>query len=184
MEGSTKTKLRGDVGLVPPRHRHALAGSAGVVAAATLILVAGSAGAAARGSALARHPMRHGKAPVVIDSAKRGPFGAILVTQNGYTLYYDKSDTATTIACTGGCAQIWPPLVLPRGVRTAKAGPGVSQSDLGDVRRPDGTLQVTFAGHPLYRYVGDGAAGETKGQGVGGFYVVKASAKTSSRAGW
>ena len=176
MEGFT-TNERGVVGGSPTtRRRRTFASTAAVIAAAALTLVATSAGAAVRGPALQRHLERHTTSPVIIDSAKRGAFGAILVTRRGYTLYYDKSDTATKIACVGGCAQIWPPVLLPSGVHSATAGPGVSRSALGVVHRPGGGIQVTYAGHPLYSYVGDSAPGQTKGEGVGGFYVVKASA--------
>jgi predicted lipoprotein with Yx(FWY)xxD motif len=56
-------------------------------------------------------------------------------------------------------------------------------------RRTDGTRQVTYAGHPLYRFVGDSAAGQTSGQGLddfgGAWYVVAASGRaiTSGRSG-
>jgi predicted lipoprotein with Yx(FWY)xxD motif len=153
-----------------------VAGSAAVITAMVLTLVATSAGATAQ----SRHatPLTH--ASVVIDSAKHGSLGTILVTKAGYTLYYDKSDTTTKIACTGGCAGIWPPVLLPGGVSSATAGPGVTQSSLGVVHRPAGGRQVTYAGHPLYRYVQDASPGQVKGEGVGGFYVVKADMKKSS----
>jgi predicted lipoprotein with Yx(FWY)xxD motif len=40
------------------------------------------------------------------------------------------------------------------------------------VPRPDGTLQLTANGHPLYRYSGDTSQGQTNGQGVGGQWFV------------
>ena len=47
------------------------------------------------------------------------------------------------------------------------------------VRREDGRLQVTYAGHPLYRYVGDRRPGQVLCQGVpefgGTWYVVAPS---------
>jgi predicted lipoprotein with Yx(FWY)xxD motif len=44
------------------------------------------------------------------------------------------------------------------------------------VDRPDGGgLQLTYDGHPLYRYAGDHSADDANGEGVGGqWYVVKA----------
>ncbi len=156
--------------------RHRSARTVAVVAAALLSLLTTSAGAASRVPAR----QDHATAPVIIDSSRHGSLGVILVTKNGYTLYFDKSDTASKIACTGGCAAIWPPVVLPKGDHSAKAGKGVAQSSLGVVHRPGGALQVTYAGHPLYRYVQDGAPGQVKGEGVGGFFVVKVSAKKLS----
>ena len=56
-----------------------------------------------------------------------------------------------------------------------------SAADLGTTKRPDGTTQVTYGGHPLYRYAGDTATGQTGGQGSkafgGAWYVVSPSGK-------
>jgi hypothetical protein len=49
------------------------------------------------------------------------------------------------------------------------AGVGATASDLGTISRSDGTKQVTYAGHPLYYFVGDKAAGQTSGEGSNGF---------------
>jgi hypothetical protein len=46
---------------------------------------------------------------------------------------------------------------------------GASASDIGTISRSDGAKQVTYAGHPLYYFVGDKAAGQTNGEGVNGF---------------
>jgi predicted lipoprotein with Yx(FWY)xxD motif len=46
---------------------------------------------------------------------------------------------------------------------------GVKQSLLGTTRRRNGSQQVTYAGHPLYRYVGDTGAGQTNGAGLQDF---------------
>jgi hypothetical protein len=52
------------------------------------------------------------------------------------------------------------------------------------VRRPDGgKLQLTYDGHPLYRYAGDRSKADAKGEGVGGqWFVVKAGGSASSGA--
>jgi hypothetical protein len=49
------------------------------------------------------------------------------------------------------------------------ASDGASSSDIATITRTDGTKQVTYAGHPLYYFAGDSAAGQTKGQGINGF---------------
>ncbi len=66
-----------------------------------------------------------------------------------YTLSTDRGRKS---ACQELCALIWQP-VLTSG--RPSAGPGVDQKALGTIVRPDGTLQVTFEGRPLYLFVQD-----------------------------
>ena len=83
------------------------------------------------------------------------------------TLYQLTADTATKSACTaaGGCDAFWPPLLTTGRV---KAGPGARQGLIGTVRRKDGTLQVTYRGHPVYFFALDLGAfappGQTNGE--------------------
>jgi predicted lipoprotein with Yx(FWY)xxD motif len=104
--------------------------------------------------------------------------GKILVDSKGLTLYLFVADTGTSSTCSGACAAAWPPLTT-RGKPTA--GSGVKASLLGTSKRSDGTLEVTYAGHPLYYYAGDTAAGQTTGQALSQFgapwYVVGADGK-------
>ena len=87
--------------------------------------------------------------------------GTQVVTNSaGMTLYWFAPDTSTTSKCTGSCSAYWPPLKGP-----ATAGSGVTGT-LGVITRPDGTMQATYDGHPLYTYVGDTAPGENKGNGT------------------
>src|SRR5262249_9647510 len=72
----------------------------------------------------------------------------VLADATGLTLYWFAPDTPTRSRCTGVCAGYWPPLT-----GTASAGPGVP-GRLGAIKRPDGTAQVTYNGHPLYTYIG------------------------------
>jgi Secreted repeat of unknown function len=48
----------------------------------------------------------------------------------------------------------------------ARGSPGAKQSQLGTTRRANGSRQVTYAGHPLYRYVQDRKPGHTTGEGL------------------
>jgi predicted lipoprotein with Yx(FWY)xxD motif len=82
------------------------------------------------------------------------------------TLYLFVADTGTTSNCYTSCATIWPP-VLTTGA--PQAGAGANASLLGTTTRTDGKIEVTYAGHPLYYFVQDKAAGDTTGQGVNGF---------------
>lgn len=94
---------------------------------------------------------------------RTGPFGPYLTDGQGRSLYRFAADTGSTSTCFGPCAQAWPP---QPATGTPSAGPGVTASKLGVTNRSDGVKQVTYAGHPLYRYAGDSAPGQTNGQGL------------------
>ena len=49
------------------------------------------------------------------------------------------------------------------------AGAGAKGSLLGTVKRTDGKLQVTYAGHPLYYFVESTTPGNVSGQGANAF---------------
>ena len=102
--------------------------------------------------------------------------GKALVSSNGRTLYLFEADRNGTSACSGACAAAWPP---DTATGTPQAGSGVSQSLLGTITRADGTMQLTYNGHPLYYFTADTAGGTAHGQGVRAFsaewYVVSAS---------
>ncbi|MGZ8646821.1 MAG: COG4315 family predicted lipoprotein [Actinomycetota bacterium] len=95
--------------------------------------------------------------------------GTILVDSKGSTLYVFMNDTGDTSTCTGDCAASWPALIANGEV---KGGGAVDASLLSTSARDDGTMQVTYNGHPLYHFSGDAAAGDTNGQGVGGIWFV------------
>jgi predicted lipoprotein with Yx(FWY)xxD motif len=95
--------------------------------------------------------------------------GRIIVDSKGRTLYLFEKDKKHHSSCYGQCAIYWPPL-LSHGKLVA--GHGVKRSLLGTTRRTNGSKQVTYAGHPLYRYVGDTSPGQTTGEGSLGFGAV------------
>jgi predicted lipoprotein with Yx(FWY)xxD motif len=110
-------------------------------------------------------------APKPTVQVAQSPLGTILVDANGLTLYQFDNDTATAVACTGQCATTWPPLTV-KG--TPVAGAGVDANLLATI--DNGTAeQVTYAGHPLYLFSGDQAAGQTNGFGSGGVWWVLAA---------
>jgi predicted lipoprotein with Yx(FWY)xxD motif len=88
--------------------------------------------------------------------------GPVLVHGNGKALYMFTRDRRGRSACGGACAQAWLPLLT---TGTPTAGNGVSEGKLGTVKRADGTTQVTYGGHPLYRSVTDHAPGDINGHG-------------------
>jgi predicted lipoprotein with Yx(FWY)xxD motif len=92
--------------------------------------------------------------------------GKILVDSEGRTLYLFKKDAGTKSTCFGECASDWPPL---RADGKPAVGSGASASMVGLTTRSDGKPQVTYQGHPLYRFEGDQQAGDTNGQGIKAF---------------
>jgi predicted lipoprotein with Yx(FWY)xxD motif len=98
-----------------------------------------------------------------VAASDAGDLGKILVDSQGRTVYLFEKDTGPKSTCSGECAVDWPPLTT-NGNPTA--GDGLSASMLGTTRRSDGTTQVTFNGHPLYRFAGDQKPGDTAGQNV------------------
>jgi predicted lipoprotein with Yx(FWY)xxD motif len=107
-----------------------------------------------------------------VSAVPNGSLGTILVDQSGQVLYRYALDGTGKTTCTGACAAAWPPLTVPSTSAHLAGKGGVSSSDLGTITRPGGVLQVTFKGMPLYRFAGDGKAGEAKGQGVEGTWFV------------
>ena len=101
--------------------------------------------------------------------------GPVLASSRGRTLYYYSADKRHSgkSACTGTCATAWPPVAAP-----VKAPAGVRlPGKLGVITRPGGLRQVTLNGYPLYFYIGDKAAGQITGDGVGGaWHVIKIKA--------
>lgn len=95
--------------------------------------------------------------------------GKILVDDKGWVLYMYTKDTANTSVCYDQCQKNWPPL-LTKNKPTPGAGADVSL--IGTTTRKDGTLQVTYKGLPLYYFIKDTAAGETKGQDVAKVWYV------------
>jgi predicted lipoprotein with Yx(FWY)xxD motif len=101
------------------------------------------------------------------------PAGTIVVTGSGDTLYDFAIDTPDKSACISPtCVTAWPPLIVPA---TPHVGKGLDQSLAGTIKRPNGTLQATYGGHPLYRWVGDSQPGMVTGQALdndGGYWYV------------
>ena len=134
-----------------------------------------AAPAATQASSLAATGQPSGTATVSLAAISRIP-GRALVGRDGRTLYLFQADKNRTSACSGACAAAWPPYIV---TGTPQAGSGVNQALLGTIIRPDGTMQLTYDGHPLYYFTADTAAGTAHGQAVKAFgaewYVVGAS---------
>jgi predicted lipoprotein with Yx(FWY)xxD motif len=104
--------------------------------------------------------------------------GKVLVDSSGFTVFHFSKDTGKKNTCltTSECSTTWPALTTS-GQPTA--GPGVSSSLLSTIKLSNGQRQVTYAGHPLYRYAVASERGETSYIGVkqfgGTWYALSAS---------
>ncbi|RFU19088.1 hypothetical protein D0Z06_23140 [Geodermatophilus marinus] len=107
----------------------------------------------------------------VVITVSDSEFGPMLFDGRGQAIYLFDEETTAQPACYGDCAAAWPP-VLTEGSPQAM---GNTRGDLlGTTVRDDGSLQVTYGGHPLYFY-----ADEDPGQvlchdveGFGGTWLV------------
>jgi predicted lipoprotein with Yx(FWY)xxD motif len=105
------------------------------------------------------------KAPIA--TADKAKVGRVVVDAQGRTLYRFTAEAQGRPVCTGACLQTWLPA-------TAGSTSGLP-AHVATVRRDDGTVQLTYDGHPLYRYAGDTSKQDANGQGVGGqWFVIKA----------
>jgi predicted lipoprotein with Yx(FWY)xxD motif len=149
--------------------------------ALALIVLAGT------GSAIAAT-----RTAVTVKTAKNSTLNTtIVVNKAGWTLYHLTTEKGKKFTCTGQCATIWPPLTVAKGAKPI-AGPGITKSKLGTIKRPDGRIQVTYYGMTLYRYSADSKAGQTNGEGIeniwyaispSGTLVKKASSSSGGRYG-
>lgn len=112
--------------------------------------------------------------------------GMILVDSGGYTLYLFTRDRRNTDRCTkvSGCLGVWPALTT---AERPVAAAGVKASLLGTIKFQGMQRQVTYAGHPLYRYSGDFAPRSTSYVGAyeygGTWYAVNAAGKAAGSGG-
>lgn len=113
-----------------------------------------------------------GKKWVQLSASKAGNLDPVVVDGAGFTLYRFDKDTAnpSKSTCEAKCAQVWPPAITDGNPDLA----GVDPAIVGTVTRGDGSRQITLAGWPVYRYIGDPKPGAWKGQNVGGTWFVVA----------
>jgi predicted lipoprotein with Yx(FWY)xxD motif len=117
------------------------------VLAGSLLVQAAAAGSAARAR--------------VVMTVKNPRLGkTVLVDRKGLTLYSLSVERRGKFICANSaCLSFWTPLVVPKGTTpTGVAG-------LGTIRRPDGRIQVTYRGGPLYVFYLDHKRGDVGGEG-------------------
>ena len=122
-------------------------------------------------------------ASTTVETQQVPNLGAVVASSSGLTLYHLKTETNGKIECTGSCVSVWPPLLAPSNGNATK-GTGLS-GKLGTVTRPDGGVQLTYDGMPLYEYSGDSSAGQANGQGFEGkwFAITPSGALAGGSAG-
>jgi predicted lipoprotein with Yx(FWY)xxD motif len=88
-----------------------------------------------------------------------------LTDARGMTLYFTDQDTTGKLACVSdACLQFWKPLTVTGG--QTPTGPDQVSDKLGTTKRPEGTMQVTFDGKPLYTFTLDKTSGQVNGNGL------------------
>ena len=132
-----------------------------LAAIAVVVMVAASS------SARTRAPMASAASASTTVRARHTRIGTILVGADGDTLYAFSRDTRNHDACASihGCLSVWP---IIAATATPRAGSGVNRSLLGTIR-VGSARQVTYAGHPLYGYVGNSGPGDVSYVGASEF---------------
>jgi predicted lipoprotein with Yx(FWY)xxD motif len=155
------------------------------ISVAAVVALAGCGGSSNSSNASATpSPAGTPKPAATAVDVRSTELGKILVDSQGRTLYLFEKDKGDQSTCSGACASAWPPLTAGAQVT---AGAGALKAKLGTTKRSDGSMQATYAGHPLYLYAGDSAPGQTTGQGIDQFgaewYVLAPSGKKVEKAG-
>lgn len=121
-----------------------------------------------------------GAAPIVETRSitVSGSTETVLKDSRGMTLYYFTPDSATTVACTGSCAGIWPPLI------SSTDNPSSASSLPGHLTVVNGAngKQVEYNDHPLYTYAKDSTPADANGQGLFGKWFVATPALAMAAA--
>jgi len=122
----------------------------------------------------AREPSTRTAASEAPQEPKKGSWGAVFAAENesgimlfdlsGHTLYRFDGDKGAKSTCYGTCAKAWPPALTEGKIRAVD----VPRELVGTSKRKDGTIQLTYDGHPLYTHSGE-KQGESKGNGAAAF---------------
>jgi predicted lipoprotein with Yx(FWY)xxD motif len=113
-------------------------------------------------------------APAVpVTKIRAAGFGTVLARSDRQALYYWQVEKRAggKIRCVGTCAALWPPLLVRSALAVPKRVAGI-RGTFGVIRRPNGRLQVTHNGLPVYTYVHEGP-GEVRCDNVNGWFVIR-----------
>jgi predicted lipoprotein with Yx(FWY)xxD motif len=145
----------------------------GLVPAAAIAAACGSSSTTSSTNTTKATTSTSGATAPTVQTANNAKFGTILVDGQGRTLY-TLTNNGKAVACSGACATVWPPALLPSGQNSVTAGSGVNNVSTVSA---NGGQEVAFNGLPLYRFSGDASAGAANGDGINSFggiwHVVK-----------
>ncbi len=133
--------------------------------AALALIVAGCGGGGSSSTPTSSETSASGGGGMTVSAAEVSGLGTVLTDSEGLTVYEFAKDNGSTSSCYGACEEGWPPVI----VKGQPSGEGSIASQLGTTKRKDGSVQVTYAGHPLYTFVGDSGPGEANGNGSTAF---------------
>jgi predicted lipoprotein with Yx(FWY)xxD motif len=121
---------------------------------------------------VASAPMARSEAAPV-KRLKAAGFGWVLARADRQALYYWQIEKKAggKVRCTGSCAALWPPLLVKSRAAVPAHVAGI-KGTFGVIRRPNGTLQVTYNRLPVYSYVHEGP-GVVRCDNVDGWFVVR-----------
>jgi predicted lipoprotein with Yx(FWY)xxD motif len=151
------------------------------IAAAMTIAACGGGGKGGGGSAAAP---TDGK---VVATSDISGVGRVLVDRSGKPIYTSDQEASGKIVCaTSGCTSFWMPVVAGKQMPTDESRTG----KLGVVKRPDGSMQLTANGRPLYTFSED-SPGKSTGDGFQDdfnghhftWHVVRAGGKPNAAGG-
>jgi len=138
------------------------------------LYVAGGAGLSALAAVVGLSVSHTGAKPSTLTASPQATvvttrdtgLGRILVDAQGRTLYLFAKDTGPGSMCDGSCAAYWPPVPV---TGAPSASGAASAASLGVTTGSGGSQQLSYAGHPLYYFIGDSKAGQTRGEGIDQF---------------
>ena len=135
------------------------------IAASALLAACGSSSSKSTASSAAKSqpaPTQSSSSSVIVKPASNAKLNAtVIVNAQGMTLYHLSGEQKGKFICTSSaCLRVWHPLTATAASTTA-GYPG-----LATVKRPDGSLQVTYKGQPLYTFAQDETPGQANGQGL------------------
>ncbi|MDN5917242.1 MAG: hypothetical protein L0I76_19425 [Pseudonocardia sp.] len=114
--------------------------------------------------------------------AVQSAVGDLATDGSGRILYRSDADTTAPPAsrCVGACTQEWQPFTVPAGQQPDSLG--VDDDRIGTLNRPDGAVQVTLAGAPLYTHRGDDGRLSSRAD-TGGWHAVTPRGDKAARTG-